>query len=264
MIVRGGELVSEIPDKIPQTERGMVGEPSVPELDNRWITDGAPSDNLTIITRDGRGRFRKGTVANPTGLFRKGCSGNPKGRPPGSGRFRDGARLAAALLDAEAERIARTNIDAALAGDAVAARYCLGRILGVRRGQPVELAMPPVAGAGDLSAAVAAITGAVAEGRVTPDEALALSQMLDGLPRVFAAVPVPPKQPSAAEAGAARHRLIEGLGRLAERHKQQHDEAAEQATLRQSQALATIPLSSRVAGGAGETGAAPPEPRSGD
>ncbi len=104
--------------------------------------------------------------------FKKGQSGNPKGRPKGSGRFRSGTLAAAALLDAKAEHITERAIEMALAGDAVAARFCLGRILGARRGQPVELALPELAEARDLGGAVAAIAAALGEGRVTPEEAL--------------------------------------------------------------------------------------------
>ncbi|HZT89998.1 MAG TPA: DUF5681 domain-containing protein [Stellaceae bacterium] len=122
--------------------------------------------------------------ANATS-FRKGQSGNPKGRP--RGRFRAGTRAAALLLDGEAEALARKAVEMALGGDAVAVRFCLGRLLGARRGQPVELDLPDIGGAGDLAAAVATIASAVGDGRITPDEALALSQMLDGFPRVLAA-----------------------------------------------------------------------------
>jgi hypothetical protein len=158
--------------------------PSVIGADNRWISDGAPSDNSALVTRDGRGRFRKGAVANPTGLFKKGRSGNPNGRPKGSGksnqsRFRDGTRAAAALLDARAPVLAEKAVELALGGDPVSVRFCLGRILGARRGQPVEFALPAITQRGDMGAAVGAIALAVAEGRLMPHEALAVSRMLE-------------------------------------------------------------------------------------
>ena len=187
-----------------------------------------------MIARDGIGRFASGASGNPARRFQPGRSGNPKGRPKGA--YRAGTRAAALLLDAEAERLAHKAIEMAMAGDAVAVRFCLGRLLGVRRGQPVELDLTAVATPGDLPGAVGAITAAVADGRITPDEALSLSQMLDGFPRVFAAVPPPKPEVDPAQAQAARHRLIDALDRLAaEETLRQSSEA-----LHQSEALRYI------------------------
>jgi Family of unknown function (DUF5681) len=121
--------------------------------------------------RDARGRFRSG------------FSGNPAGRPVGS--VNRATRAAALLLDGEAEALTRKAIAMALDGDPVALRLCLDRILGVRRGRPVALALPPLDDAETLGAAAASVGAAAAGGDVTPEEGLALAQMLKSVGRNF-------------------------------------------------------------------------------
>ena len=102
--------------------------------------------------------------------------GNP-GRPPGA---RHKATLAIeALLEGEAEAIGRKCIDMALAGDQVAMRLAMERIAPVRRGRPVSFALPPLDAAGDLPKAIGALLAAVADGDVTPDEAVALAHIVE-------------------------------------------------------------------------------------
>ncbi len=131
---------------------------------------------------------RTGGVRDANGRFRKGSSGNPKGRPPGS--VNRATRAAALLLDGEAEALVRKAVELALAGDPVALRLCLDRTVAPRRGRPVELALPPLADARDLAAAIAAVAGAATEGRITPDEAVALAQMMESFTRTLDAAHV--------------------------------------------------------------------------
>ncbi|MGH7064786.1 MAG: DUF5681 domain-containing protein, partial [Stellaceae bacterium] len=63
--------------------------------------------------------------------FAKGKSGNPVGRQPGS---RNRASLAAeALLDGAADGLTRRAVELAVAGDPMALKLCLERILAPRR-----------------------------------------------------------------------------------------------------------------------------------
>ncbi len=108
--------------------------------------------------------------------FQPGRSGNPAGRPKGA---RNKTTLAAqALLDGEGEKLTRKAIEMALAGDTVALRICIDRIIPPRRERGVNLDLPDIGGAGDAAPALAAIIKATANGELTPTEAKALSDMI--------------------------------------------------------------------------------------
>jgi hypothetical protein len=98
--------------------------------------------------------------------FQPGVSGNPAGRPKGS---RNRATLAAqALLDGESERLTRRAIELAHAGDTVALRLCLDRILPPRRERAVAVDLPEIVNADDAVSALGGIIKAVATGELTP------------------------------------------------------------------------------------------------
>jgi Family of unknown function (DUF5681) len=111
------------------------------------------------------------------GRFQPGRSGNPKGRPAGT---RNTATVAAqALLDGEAEALTRKAIERALAGDSTALRLCLERLVAPRKGRLVTLDLPELRYTGDLVASMATVIKAMAEGRLSPDEAQAAGSVLE-------------------------------------------------------------------------------------
>jgi Family of unknown function (DUF5681) len=111
------------------------------------------------------------------GRFVKGCSGNPGGRPQGARN--KATETAELLLDGEAEALTRMALELALGGNATALRLCLERILPPRRGRPVQLGLPPVQSAADLSGRMAAITNAAGDGVITPGEAAELARVIE-------------------------------------------------------------------------------------
>jgi hypothetical protein len=111
------------------------------------------------------------------GRFTKGRSGNLAGKPRGA---RDRATLAAeALLGVEAKALTRKAIELALKGDVQALRICLDRILPTRRGRPVQVPLPEINAASDVTAALSAVMAAISRGELTTDEAGGIATVVE-------------------------------------------------------------------------------------
>jgi hypothetical protein len=110
--------------------------------------------------------------------FPKGKSGNPRGKPKGA-RHKT-TLLAEKLMQDDAENIVNAVLTAARAGDMTAARIVLDRIAPARRDNPVAFALPKIKRPADAVAASAAVLSAVADGRLTPGEALEVSKLIEG------------------------------------------------------------------------------------
>ena len=115
--------------------------------------------------------------------FEKGRSGNLAGRRRGS---RNRATLAAAvLLEGESEALTRKAVELGLAGDPVALRLCIERILRVCRERAVRLALPAIEGASDVSTVANAVTSALARGALTPGEAERIAIVVETFARAI-------------------------------------------------------------------------------
>jgi hypothetical protein len=82
------------------------------------------------------------------------------------------------MLDGDCEAIIGRAIEDAKLGEPTALKLCIERILPRRQGM-VELALPAVRCAEDVVSALAAVVAAVAEGRMTLDEAHSFARLLD-------------------------------------------------------------------------------------
>ena len=109
--------------------------------------------------------------------FQKGESGNPAGRPRGA-RNRTTVLLEN-LFAEDAEAIARKAIELAKAGEIAALRMCLDRLVPARKDEPVVFDLPLLDTAADSVAAAARIVAGVADGDLTPSEAVDLAKVID-------------------------------------------------------------------------------------
>ena len=111
--------------------------------------------------------------------FPKGVSGNPKGCERGSRH--KATLIAQALLDGEAEGLARKVVDMALGGDVACLRTCIERLIPVRKDAPVKMKLPKIETAGDVVAAMGALLSSVGKGEVTPGEAQAVAGLFEAM-----------------------------------------------------------------------------------
>jgi hypothetical protein len=103
-------------------------------------------------------------------------SGNP-GRPPGARNKT--TQVIEQLVEGQAELLVQRALELALGGDVTCLRMMLDRVCPIRKGRPVNVDMPPIKSSQDLFAAIASIWTAIGDGRITPDEAGALSIVVD-------------------------------------------------------------------------------------
>src|SRR5258708_34129848 len=129
------------------------------------------------------------TTRDASGRFVPGQSGHPAGKRPGT---RNRATiLAAALAGGEGEAVARVVIDKALAGDATAARFLMGRLCPRPRGRAIRLQLPEGETAGgEVVAMFNSALRAMAAGDITPDEAVSVARFLEGRCRLLRAWPI--------------------------------------------------------------------------
>jgi hypothetical protein len=87
--------------------------------------------------------------------------------------------MAEQLVDGQAEQLVQKVVELARAGNVAALRMVLDRVWPPRKGQPVDIVMPPIKSSQDMFPAIASIWTAIGEGRLTPEEASALSIVID-------------------------------------------------------------------------------------
>ena len=98
--------------------------------------------------------------------------GNP-GRPPGSKNKT--TQIVEQLTDGQAEHLIQKVLELALAGDVACLRMMLDRLWPPRKGQPVNIDTPPIKSSQDVLRAIESVWTAIGDGRLTPEEASAIS-----------------------------------------------------------------------------------------
>ena len=122
------------------------------------------------------------SAAKPRGRpFEK---GNP-GRPPGS-RNRT-TRALEQMLEGQAEAITAKVVEMALAGNHVAMRLCMDRLISIPAERSISIELPRIESAKDCATAMSAIVSAVASGEITPNEGVALSALVTSTVRALEA-----------------------------------------------------------------------------
>jgi hypothetical protein len=124
---------------------------------------------------------------DPAGRFVPGQSGNPQGKAPGT---RNRASLLRELMEEGEDRaIVRLVLDRAKGGDAVAARFVVAHLCPRPRPRARSIAIPLEDGlpAHNVVAAHDAVLRALFAGEIAPDEAEAVTRVLDARVRALAA-----------------------------------------------------------------------------
>jgi hypothetical protein len=103
-------------------------------------------------------------------------AGNP-GRPPGSKNKT--TQIVEQLIEGQAEQLVQKVLELGHAGDVACLKMLFDRLSPPRKGQPVNIDFPPIKTPHDVLEAIASVLTAIGDGRLTPDEASAISLVIE-------------------------------------------------------------------------------------
>lgn len=112
--------------------------------------------------------------------FKKGQSGNPAGKPKGA---RDKRTALRELLQPHAADLVAKAVELAKAGDTTALRICIDRCIPAIKAKDAPVDLPELTGS--LAEQGQAVMRAMAAGRITPDEANAVMQVISAQARII-------------------------------------------------------------------------------
>ncbi|KVO84036.1 hypothetical protein WL78_23970 [Burkholderia ubonensis] len=112
--------------------------------------------------------------------FKKGQSGNPAGKPKGA---RDKRTALRELLQPHAADLVAKAVELAKAGDTTALRICIDRCIPAIKAKDAPVDLPDLTGS--LAEQGQAVMRAMAAGRITPDEANAVMQVISAQARII-------------------------------------------------------------------------------
>jgi hypothetical protein len=141
------------------------------------LYDGAGAGGADM--REDRKNGAKTAARGPRGQFARGNPGRPRGARNAA------TRLALALIEGEAEGLARKLVAQALEGDPVALRLAMERLAPPAKDAPIEMSLPLIESAEDAARAAAAVLGAVAEGEITPIEGARIMDLIEAYRRTL-------------------------------------------------------------------------------
>lgn len=125
------------------------------------MIDDADRNNGSATGRDSAGRFAPGNSGRPRGARHRvtiACEG---------------------LIEGQAARLTQLAIDRALAGDAVALKFVLERVLPPVRSRPMNVALPSLDGPGASGKVVAELISALACGEIDPEGARQAAELVE-------------------------------------------------------------------------------------
>ena len=118
--------------------------------------------------------------------FKKGESGNPKGKPKGA-RHKT-TQLSYAIMEGGLEAILDQVVTKAKAGDMLACRMIIDKIIPTQKDRTITIELPPIATVDEVGRAQSEILQAVVDGDITPNEGERIAAIVESRRRVIETV----------------------------------------------------------------------------